>query len=220
MQNRVLLKQMAIDGLFIALLALFTFTPYLGLIQVGLISFTAIHVIVLIGAAFFGWKRGFLYGFFFGIFSLFKAIQYPNTVDYFFLNPFISVLPRVLFGAISGFIFDLVKKKGSSKLFYGLLIPLSAALTFLHTFLTLSCLYIFGVLDFLKISSALGLKALIDQISNTFPSFWVFIIGNVAIGSVCEMILAAIIVPSIYLTVNKIYHINSFEKEPKKLKKE
>lgn len=220
MKNRILLKQIAIDALFIALLAIFSFVPYIGFIQIGPISFTTIHVIVLIGAAFFGWKHGLLYGFFFGIFSLFKAIQFPNTADYFFLNPFISVLPRMLFGLIAGLVFDLIKKKNSFKLFIGLLIPLSAVFTFLHTFLTLSCFYIFGVLDVFKITSLLGLKELMDAFSNTYPSFWGFIIAMVTFGAVCEMILAAIVVPSIYLTINKIYHINSFENIHENLNKE
>lgn len=219
MQNRILLKQIAIDALFIALLAIFSFVPYIGFIQVGPISFTTIHIIVLVGAAFFGWKRGLLYGFFFGIFSLFKAIQYPNSVDYFFLNPFISVLPRMLFGLISGVIFDLIKKKNSFKLFIGLLIPLSAVLTFLHTFLTLSCFYVFGVLDIFKITSILGLKELMDAFLNSYPSFWGFILAMVTFGAVCEMIVATIIVPSIYLMINKIYHINSFENNQENIKK-
>lgn len=220
MQNRILLKQIAIDALFIALLAIFSFVPYIGFIQVGPISFTTIHVIVLVGAAFFGWKRGLLYGFFFGIFSLFKAIQFPNTVDYFFLNPFISVLPRMLFGLFSGLAFDLIKKKHSFKLFVGLLFPISAVLTFLHTFLTLSCFYVFGVLDIFKITAILGLKELMDTFLNTYPSFWAFIIAMVTFGAVCEMIVATIIVPSIYLMINKIYHINSFENNLENKKKE
>ena len=41
---------MAIDAMFIAILAIFAFVPSLGFIQLGVISFTTLPIIVFIGA--------------------------------------------------------------------------------------------------------------------------------------------------------------------------
>src|SRR5574344_166802 len=215
MKNRALLKQMAIDALFIALIAIFTYVPYTGYFTVGLISFTTIHIIVLLGAALFGYKRGLLYGFVFGLLSLIKAVGYPSIADYLFLNPFVSVLPRALFGLISGLVFDVLKKHTKPKTFNGLMFPLCGALTFLHTLLTLTCLYVFGVLDIFSISKYLGLSSIIEAINNGYSSLWGFIGGFLAIGSVFEIIIAIIVVPSIYLLVKSNYDINSVEKTNK-----
>lgn len=212
MENRKIIKQIAIDALFIALLVIFTFVPYVGFIQIGPISFTTIHILVLIGAAFYGIKRGTLYGFIFGLLSLIKALQFPTTVDYLFVNPFISILPRVIFGLVSGVIFDLLRKKASFKVFAITLPFICTILTFFHSVVTLSSLYVFGIKNVFNISSWLGLGNLIEELLSIYPTFTGFILANVTLGALFEAVSAAIIVPPIYLIVNKIYHINCFEK--------
>ena len=97
----------AFDALFLALFAILSYVPYIGYITIGPISFTTMHILVLVGAMLFGKKKGALFGLFMGVFSLLVSLQYPGTVNYLFLNPFVSILPRVLFGLISGVIFDI-----------------------------------------------------------------------------------------------------------------
>ncbi len=195
MKTKVI-KEIVIDGLFLALVAIFTYIPYIGIITIGTLSFTTLHILVLIAASLYGVKTGTLVGLFFGIFSLLKAIQYPGTLDYFFINPFVSILPRVLFGFISGLIFDISKKKLSKKAFKIAVAPLAAILTFTHTLLVLLCLYIFGIEDIFKISQGLGLSSIIDNYSNY--EFLYFVLAFVSIGSVVEIIGAAIITPICY----------------------
>ena len=213
------IRMMAYDAIFIALIILFTFVPYLGYYTIaGFISFQSIHIIVLIGAALFGYKRGGIYGFVMGLCSLLKAISYPGTADYFFINPFVSVLPRFLFGLLAGLSFDLLKKYVSQKTFNIAIAPLSGVLTFLHTLITMLCLYLFGILDPFKISAALGLTALIED--GTIMSV---LISFISLGSVCEIVAAAIITPTIYLIGLKSFKIGKvedgnfkrFEKAPK-----
>ena len=116
--NRLkIFRSIAIDALFLALFILFTFVPWLGYYQVGPISFQIVHIFVLIGAAIFGWKKGLLYGFIFGLLSLIKAASFPGTLDFAFLNPFVSILPRALFGFVAGFVFDIIKKHATLKQF-------------------------------------------------------------------------------------------------------
>lgn len=209
MRNIKLLKKITIDALFIALLIIFTFVPYVGYITIGPISFTTIHVIVLVSAALFGVRESTLFGFVFGFLSLLKALQFPSTVDYFFVNPFISILPRVLFGFLSGISFDYLKKIKKFSLFISLVPVLAFILTIVHSFLTLTSLYVFGLLDVFNISSMLGLGKLINDFLKAYPTFIIFIGANVTLGALLEAVLAAIVVPSIYLAVNKIYHINN-----------
>ena len=105
--NRI--RLMAIDAMFIALIGIFAFVPFLGFITLGPVSFTTIPILVFIGAYIFGWKRGLIYGIAFGLFSLFKALTVPGTFDYFFINPLISVLPRAVFGFVAGLLGGFIK---------------------------------------------------------------------------------------------------------------
>ena len=208
--NRLkIFRSIAIDALFLALFILFTFVPWLGYYQVGPISFQVVHVFVLIGAAIFGWKKGLLYGFIFGLLSLLKAISYPGTLDFAFINPFVSILPRALFGFLAGFIFDIIKKHASLKQFMISLPVLCFVLTCSHTFATLSCLYIFGVLDPFSISSALGLSEIMSNV--TFVALFTTI-G--LIGMCIEGAVAAIIVLPLYVALRRI----NFVKEEDDLK--
>ena len=52
MKNNKLLLSMSIDAMFLALIALFSYVPYLGYINIGPISFTTIHLLVLVVASF------------------------------------------------------------------------------------------------------------------------------------------------------------------------
>ena len=51
--NRKFIKEIVIDALFLALIVIFSYVPYIGLITIGPISFTTIHLIVLIAGVLF-----------------------------------------------------------------------------------------------------------------------------------------------------------------------
>lgn len=199
MKKNKIIMSITVDAMFLALIAVLSFVPYLGFIEIGPISFTIIHIIVLIGALLFGTGKGTLYGLFFGLFSLFVALTKPATPNYFFVNPFISVLPRVLFGFFSGLIFDFFRKRTTFKNYLLICAPLAGLLTFLHSFLTLTCLYVFGYLDIFQISKLLGISNLIEKIDN----FWTFLLASIAPGTVCEIAAGAIISPLLFAALYK-----------------
>ena len=143
-------------ALFLALFVIFSYVPYIGYITVGPISFTTMHILVLVGALLFGKWTGAVFGLFMGVLSLLVSLQHPGNINYLFLNPFVSILPRVLFGFIAGLVFDLLRKKTTFAGFLTVAAPLCGILTLLHTVLTLSCLYVFGYLDIFYISRAVG----------------------------------------------------------------
>ena len=197
MQNRKTLLNISVSALFLALIIAFSYIPNLGYITIGPISFTTIHIIVLIGAMIFGKRKGALFGLFFGVFSLLVSLSYPSTINYLFVNPFVSVLPRVLFGFISGYVFDFFRKRLDKKLFLTICAPIAGILTIFHTFLTLVCLYIFGYLDIFKISGGLGMMDIIEANEAAFGSFGNFILAFIAPGTVCEATSSIVLVPTV-----------------------
>ncbi|MFA6755066.1 MAG: ECF transporter S component [Bacilli bacterium] len=222
MKNRILLKQLVIDALFIALMAVFTYVPYIGYITLGPISFTTVHVLVILGAALYGYKRGLLYGTVMGIFSLIKAINYPGVIDYLFVDPLISVLPRALFGLFTGLIFDALRKHVSQEHFNYLTFIVSPIMTFVHTLLTLSSLYVFGILlgsneGIWTISKALGLVDIVTSINNSYSSFWVFILSFVSLGALAEMVVSLILVPTCYIIIHNSYGIGGVTRKDKQI---
>ena len=190
-------------ALFLALFVIFSYVPYIGYITVGPISFTTMHILVLVGALLFGKWTGAVFGLFMGVLSLLVSLQYPGTINYLFLNPFVSILPRVLFGFIAGLVFDLLRKKTTFAGFLTVAAPLCGILTLLHTVLTLSCLYVFGYLDIFYISRAMDLTSIIEANNKAFGSFGNFIAAFIAPGAVCEIAAAIILSPTIMAAIYK-----------------
>ncbi|HQC32575.1 MAG TPA: ECF transporter S component [Bacilli bacterium] len=186
------------DAMFLAIIAVMTFVPYVGYIQIGLISFTLIHLPVLIGAALFGWKRGLMYGIFFGLGSLIKATTYPGTIDFLFVNPLISVLPRAVFGLVAGLAFSLARKLPKIYLKGGFIAVLSFLLTALHTFLVLTMLVIVY-------------RPELEVFLNSSVT-WVGLAlgGLITTGALIEAAIAAIITPTVVLLIINKYRNSDY----------
>jgi len=199
-KRKNLINNIVIYALFIALLALFTFVPYLGTYQIGIISFTSLHIIVIIAACLFGWKKGLILGTVMGLFTLFKALTFPGTADFFFVNPFISVIPRALFGFLSGLMFDLTRKFEERKFYYPLIIGISSLSALLHTTIVVLFWYIFGILDIFGISAAIGIDL---SVFEQFKNFLLFVSTFLVWGSLIEIVAAGAIVPVVYLAKKK-----------------
>jgi uncharacterized membrane protein len=90
---------------------------FLGLTPLGFIpwfggaSLTIMQVPVIIGAVLEGPVVGLAIGFIFGLFSLIKAGVAPNgPTDVIFLNPLISILPRLFIGPVAWLVWNSLKK--------------------------------------------------------------------------------------------------------------
>src|SRR5665648_56351 len=58
-----------------------------------------------------GPKAGALMGFFAGITTLLRALLAPlSPFDYFFINPLVSVLPRIFIGVVSAYVYRILNK--------------------------------------------------------------------------------------------------------------
>lgn len=123
--NVRLLSQMALlTGLMIVL----GFTP-IGIIPVGAINATTMHIPVIIGACFLGPKMGGVLGGIFGIMSVIRATITPNITSFAF-TPFysfspefsgsyksliVAILPRILIGIVAGYLYKAMMKAFRNK---------------------------------------------------------------------------------------------------------
>lgn len=186
MKNKKKTFMLAMDALFLAIILIMTFTP-LGFISFGVVSGTIIHIPVLLGAILFGWKRGLTYGIFFGLCSMFKAITMPQSIlDPYFINPLVSVLPRALFGLLSGLMFDVIKKL-PQKVNIPLLYINMFVMTIIHTILTLGILLI---IYFNGVKTDMG-----ETFNGAINFIWAILLAN----GIFEGLFALLVAPSAYL---------------------
>ncbi|MFD1430767.1 ECF transporter S component [Lacticaseibacillus mingshuiensis] len=107
MKNHSKAFRLAIQALFVALIAVQTMVPWLGYIPLGFLSVTIIHITVIVGAIMFGPGEGMVIGFTWGLFSLIRAYTAPSSpLDTLaFTNPLVSVVPRILIGLFAAWTF-------------------------------------------------------------------------------------------------------------------
>jgi len=98
-----------ITGMLTAIIILLAFTN-LGLIPIGAIAITIIHLPVLIGLLAEGPVVGLILAFVFGACTLIKALISPTgAFDPFFINPLVSILPRLFIPLGAWGVYRLVK---------------------------------------------------------------------------------------------------------------
>lgn len=110
-------KKLTLIGMLGAISILLGMTP-LGFIPLGPVNYTIMHIPVIIGAVLGGPVVGAAVGFIFGVSSILKAITTPTIVSPFFMNPLVSVLPRIAIGLISYYIYFGLKKMGNQITIY------------------------------------------------------------------------------------------------------
>lgn len=122
MNNKKTLS-MVMTGLFMAIIAVMTFIPNVGYINLIVIKATLLHVPVIVGSIVLGPKKGAVLGATFGITSLIKNTLEPSLLSFAF-SPFyqvgdiggngwsvvIALVPRILVGVIPYFVFTGIEK--------------------------------------------------------------------------------------------------------------
>lgn len=101
-------RQITTVGMLSAISVILGMTGY-GFIPLPIAKATIMHIPVIIGAILEGPKVGMLIGLMFGAFSLIQNIMSPNLLSFAFLNPLVSVVPRVLIGLTAYYSYKLVK---------------------------------------------------------------------------------------------------------------
>lgn len=174
--------RLTLAGMFIAIIIVMTVVPYTGYIEFPAgVAITTLHIPVIIGSIFLGWKYGALLGGVWGVTCLVKAFMNPAPANVPFQNPVVSVLPRLVVGIVAAAIFALCCKK-IPKPISALIATICATLT--NTVLVLTMLYVFNAYESLAATAAAVIEAIIMTL--------------VGINGVIELVAAAVIVPLIY----------------------
>lgn len=101
-------RKITLIGMLSAISVVLGLTP-LGFIPIPPVNATIMHIPVIIGAIIGGPLVGTMVGLIFGIFSMIQAVIKPTPVSFIFLNPFVSVLPRVVIGLTSYYAYNMIK---------------------------------------------------------------------------------------------------------------
>ncbi len=143
----------------------------LGFITLGpAIAFTFMHVPAIIGAVMEGPLVGAIVGFAFGAFSLFLAGQQPaGSGNAIFVDPVISILPRLFIGPVAWLVYSALKNAGITPRLIGAAI----AGTLTNTILVIG---------------AIALRLHVPFLAT---------LASVAVNSVLEIIVASVIVVAV-----------------------
>ena len=174
-------RQLVITGLLGGITALLGLTGY-GFIHLIYMKATILHIPTIIGGIVEGPRVGMMTGLIFGCFSLFQNIVAPTLMSIVFLNPLISVLPRVLLGLIAYLVYRVMPGAQAVK------IAVSALVT---SMMVMGLTYILYAKEFAEMR-----HVPLDQVVN-------IIIGICIANGIPEAIGAAVIVTPIVLVLLK-----------------
>ena len=144
--TKVSTRKLAVVGMLSSICILLGITG-LGFIPIPPVKATIMHIPVIIGAIIEGPVVGAAIGLIFGIFSVIQAITQPTPLSFVFMNPIVSIVPRVIIGLTSYYAYELVKTNKSS-----IKVGIAAAVgTFTNTFLVLGLMYVIYLKDYAKV---------------------------------------------------------------------
>lgn len=104
------LRKMVIIGMLSGI-SIFMGLTGLGFIPLPFMKATIMHIPVIIGAIIEGPVVGAFVGLVFGLFSMYNALVNPTPLTPIFLNPIVSVVPRILIGIVAYYVYKLLKNK-------------------------------------------------------------------------------------------------------------
>ncbi len=107
--KRLSTQKLVLAGMLLALMIALEALG-IGLIVLPGMSATILHVPVIIGAIAGGFGVGLILGAAFGVQSLISAIVKPVLMSPFFLNPLVSILPRVLIPIVTYLVYKLLAR--------------------------------------------------------------------------------------------------------------
>ncbi|MBU3158950.1 ECF transporter S component [Clostridium frigoris] len=185
--KRIKTSELTTIGMLSAVCVVLGLTGY-GFIPLPGAKATIMHIPVIIGSIIGGPIVGMTIGLIFGIFSIIQNITAPNILSFAFINPLVSVLPRVLIGFTSYYVYKLSFGKNEN-----LRIGLATVIGSLtNTFGVLTMVYILYAAKF-AVSKGID------------PSIAAKTIYSIAIiNGVPEAIIATVITIPVILAIKKI----------------
>lgn len=180
------LSQLTTLALLIAMIVLMTFTPNFGYIQTGIFSITTIHIPVLVGSIALGPLGGLVLGSTWGLTSYLYALSLGTLEAAIFLNPLVSIVPRILVGiSVSYLSLSLKNIKLKDVVKYAFL---AASGTLLNTVLVLSAIFSFESAGLISFNQAVSTILTIIISSN----------------ALLELFAAIVLVPAVIVALKKV----------------
>lgn len=185
--RRIKTSELTTIGMLSAVCVVLGLTGY-GFIPLPGAKATIMHIPVIIGSIIGGPIVGMTIGLIFGVFSIIQNITAPNLLSFAFINPLVSVLPRVLIGLTSYYVYKLSFGKNDS-----LRIGLATVIGSLtNTFGVLTMVYILYAAKF----------AVSKGIDPSIAAKTIY--GIAIINGVPEAIIATVITIPVILAIKKI----------------
>lgn len=189
MNNRRSSYKMAIMGLFIAIIILQTFIPWLGYLPLGPASVTILPATIIIGSILLGPGSGALLGGLWGGLAMVRSLVQPNVLTPVFSNPLVALPGRILVGLVTGYLAQRLPKRPWSPYLYG------AIGSLINTLVTMTLAYFFAR-D--AILTAMGISA------NSLLGFILaIVVSNGSIEAVVSSILVGLIAPRLQAVFSK-----------------
>lgn len=189
-------KKLTFMGVMLAITIILDVTP-LGAIPIGTVSATITHIPTIITGIVLGPIAGLIMGMLLGITLLFHALTRPITLfDPLFINPLVSVLPRMFIGVMAYGGYSVVKfvlkhinrfiAESVGVIFGGIIGSMT------NTILVLSMLYLIyakNIMEALGVTDTNAVKAVF--------------IGIVTTNALIEAVVAAVISSAIVVSYNR-----------------
>lgn len=112
-RDRTKLRKLVIIGMLSGICMVLGLTGY-GFIQLPTTKATILHLPVIIGAILEGPIVGMAIGLIFGLFSIFQNLAAPTLLSFAFINPLVSVLPRILIAIMAYLTYRAFAKKSET----------------------------------------------------------------------------------------------------------
>lgn len=180
-------------AMFIAIILLQTSIPLIGYIPIGPLEITIIPMTVVVATILLGTVDGAIIGGVWGFTTFVRAFVWPTSplAAIVFVNPLISVIPRIMIGVVAGLTYTYFKKYLKSQTVG---ISISAVLGSLtNTILVLGLIYVFY-------------KAKAPQLYQiNIKELLPYLLGVVGTNGIPEAIFSGIVTPLIAIPVKKIF---------------
>lgn len=166
-RKKVNVRRMTIISLLSAISIMLSMIP-LGYIQIGPLAITTMCIPVMIGGIIEGPMVGMVVGLIFGLTSMFRGMAgMAGVTGFVFINPLVSVLPRIFIGLVAYYSFKLSMKIIKNTYVSGLIAGGMASIT--NTVGVLGMIYVLYAAEYAKAlgQSAGTAKALLMGIATT-----------------------------------------------------
>lgn len=180
-------------AMFIAIILVQTSIPLIGYIPIGPLEITIIPMTVVVATVLLGTVDGAIIGGIWGLTTFVRAFVWPTSplAAIVFVNPIISVIPRIMIGVVAGVTYTYLKKHFKSQTASISVAAVLGSLT--NTVLVLGLIYLFY-------------KAKAPQLYQiNIKELLPYLLGVVGTNGIPEAIFSGIVTPMIGVPVKKIF---------------